>query len=86
MERKEFEPFGAPIVPTGGIRAQSAASRRLTLIGSGVFWILAVTIVVARAAFFEPGIFDGFKQAVAFFHGFTRRLFHGRKLPSFALQ
>ena len=71
MERKDFEPFGAPIGPTGEVRAQSAASRRLTLIGSGVFWILAITIVVARAVFFEPGIFDGFKQAVAFFHGFT---------------
>jgi hypothetical protein len=38
-------------------------------VGAGVFWTLAGTIVIARAIYFDPGIFDGFAHAVAFLQG-----------------
>lgn len=35
-------------------------------IGCGVFWLLAGAIVVARAAYFTPAIYNGFDRAIAF--------------------
>jgi hypothetical protein len=34
--------------------------------GTGLFWSLIVAIVVARAVFFEPGVFDSFSRVAAF--------------------
>ncbi len=60
MDRLEFEPFGERLVPERNTRPRSRASRCLLWAGTGLFWSLVATIVVARAAFFEPGVFDGF--------------------------
>src|SRR5437764_915591 len=66
MEHAKFEPFGEPIELDGKVRPETAASKWLMRIGAGVFWALALTIIVARGVYFEPGIFDGFGQTLAF--------------------
>jgi hypothetical protein len=68
MERTKFEPFGEQVDLADSAEVQGSASRWLMWVGSTVFWTLAGTIVVARAIYFDPGIFDGFARAVAFLH------------------
>ncbi len=60
---KHFEPFGETV---SWRDPQPQPSRALKLIGCGIFWLLAGTIVVARAAYFNPDIYHGFDRAVAF--------------------
>ena len=64
MERLRYEPFGERLAPEGDARPRSRASRYLLWAGTGLFWSLVGTIVLARAAYFEPGFFDGFNRAV----------------------
>jgi hypothetical protein len=33
--------------------------------GTGLFWSLVAAIVLARAAFFEPGVYDGFSHVAS---------------------
>jgi len=68
MERTKFEPFGEEVNLAESASVESRASGWLMRLGTGVFWALAGTIVVARAIYFDPGIFDGFARAVAFLH------------------
>jgi hypothetical protein len=68
MERIKFEPFGEEVNLADSAEVQSCASGWLMRVGTAVFWTLAGTIVVARAIYFDPGIFDGFARAVAFLH------------------
>jgi hypothetical protein len=37
--------------------------------GTGVFWSLVATIVLARAVYFEPGVFDEFSRVAALVKG-----------------
>jgi hypothetical protein len=69
MERTNFEPFGEEVDLAEPAEAPGAASAWVMRIGAGVFWTLAGTIVVARAIYFDPGIFDRFAHAVAFLQG-----------------
>jgi hypothetical protein len=64
MERLGFEPFGERLGSRADSGAPSHVSRSLLWGGTGLFWLLVVTIVLARAAFFEPGIFDSFTRVV----------------------
>src|SRR6185437_15446449 len=66
MEATKFEPFGEEVNLAESAEAPSRASGWLMRLGAGLFWALAGTIVVARAIYFDPGIFDGFARAVAF--------------------
>ena len=66
MERLRYEPFGERLAPEGEARPVSRASKYLLWAGTGVFWSLVATIVLARAAFFEPGVFDSFTRVAAF--------------------
>jgi hypothetical protein len=66
MGRTKFEPFGEEVDLAATAEAPNRASVLLMRIGSGIFWILAIGIIVARAIYFDPGIFDGFSRAVAF--------------------
>jgi hypothetical protein len=68
MEATKFEPFGEEVSLAESTEAPSHASGWLMRVGTGLFWALAGTIVVARAIYFDPGIFDGFARAVAFLH------------------
>lgn len=65
MERLGFEPFGERLVPEGDAGPRSRASKYLLWAGTGLFWSLVGTIVLARAAFFEPGVFDGLSRVAA---------------------
>jgi hypothetical protein len=64
MERLRYEPFGEHLAPEGG-GAASRASKYLLWAGTGLFWSLVVAIVIARAVFFEPGVFDEFSRVAA---------------------
>ena len=65
MERLEFEPFGERLVSEGAARRRSRASKYLLWAGTGLFWSLVAAIVLARAAIFEPGMFEGFGRLAA---------------------
>ncbi|XSC45389.1 hypothetical protein ACF1BQ_004455 [Bradyrhizobium sp. RDT10] len=66
MERLRYEPFGERLVPEGEAAGpRSRASKYLLWAGTGLFWSLVGAIVIARAVFFEPGVFDGFSRVAA---------------------
>ena len=65
MERLRYEPFGERLAPEGDARPRSRASRYLLWAGTGLFWSLVAGIVLARAAFFEPGVYDGFSRVAS---------------------
>ena len=65
MERVRYEPFGERLTPEGEARPASRASKYLLWTGAGLFWSLVGTIVLARAVFFEPGVFEGFSRVAA---------------------
>jgi hypothetical protein len=65
MERLRYEPFGERLAPEGEAALPSRASKYLLWAGTGLFWSLVVTIVIARAVFFEPGVFDEFSRVAA---------------------
>lgn len=65
MERLRYEPFGERLAPEGEAGPRSRASKYLLWSGTGLFWSLVVAIVVARAALFEPGVFDEFSRVAA---------------------
>ena len=64
MERLRYEPFGEHLAPEGDA-APSRASKFLLWAGTGLFWSLVGAIVIARAVFFEPGVFDEFTRVAA---------------------
>ena len=65
MERTGFEPFGEQLGSATDSQPKSRASRLLLRAGTTVFWSLIAGIVLARAAFFEPGIYDGFSRVAS---------------------
>jgi hypothetical protein len=62
MERTGFEPFGEELVSETDTQPRSRASKYLLRAGTGLFWSLVAAIVLARAAFFQPGIYDSFNH------------------------
>jgi hypothetical protein len=69
MDRLRYEPFGERLVAQEDAAPPSRASRYLLWAGTGLFWSLVGAIVLARAAFFEPGVFDGFSRFAAYAKG-----------------
>jgi hypothetical protein len=65
MERTGFEPFGEQLVSAADAQPKSRASKLLLRAGTTLFWSLVAGIVLARAAFFEPGIYDGFSRVAS---------------------
>jgi hypothetical protein len=65
MKRLEFEPFGEPLAEEASLRPVGRASRWLLWTGAAAFWSLVILIVVARAAYFEAGVFSGFDRVAA---------------------
>ena len=57
LREPKFKPFGEPLAIADV--APTLASG-LTRAGAGIFWALVITIVMARAIYFEPGVFNGF--------------------------
>ncbi|WJR75895.1 hypothetical protein [Bradyrhizobium sp. NP1] len=70
MAQAKFEPFGEQIDLTEKSLERTGASKWLVWVGSSAFWAFAVTIIVARAVYFQPGIFDEFVRVVSLFRGF----------------
>ena len=68
MDQTKFEPFGEVVQVSAETGSRARASRWLRRAGAALFWVLAVVIVAARGAYFEPGIFDGFGRAIAALH------------------
>ena len=66
MQASKFEPFGEPFNQREPSEQDSSASRWLLWAGSAVFWSLVTFIVVARAAYFDPGVFN-FEHFAALF-------------------
>ena len=62
MERFNFEPFGERLTQEDGVRQDGSASKWLLRIGSALFWSLVAAIVLARAVYFDPGVFAGFDR------------------------
>jgi hypothetical protein len=62
MEHLRYEPFGERLGPEGEAGPRSGASKYLLWAGTGLFWSLVGAIVIARAVFFEPGVFDDFSR------------------------
>lgn len=65
MDRLNFEPFGEPLIPAGNTRGRSRVSKYLLWTGTGIFWSLVAAIVLVRALFFEPGIYDSLSRVAA---------------------
>src|SRR3954469_22940969 len=65
MERTRFEPFGEQLVSATDTQPRSRGSKLLLRVGTGLFWSLVAGIVLARAAFFEPGVYDGFSRVAS---------------------
>jgi hypothetical protein len=66
MHSQDYEPFGEQVYFEESARSEGRASKWLMRLGAGIFWSLAGAIVVARAIYFVPGIFDGFDRVLAF--------------------
>jgi len=56
MEPSKFEPFGEQFDQRNG--QESPVSKWLLWAGSAVFWSMVAFIVAARAAYFDPGVFN----------------------------
>jgi hypothetical protein len=65
MDRLRYEPFGERLAPEGDAAQPSRAPRYMLWAGTGLFWSLVGAIVIARAVFFEPGVFDEFSRVAA---------------------
>jgi hypothetical protein len=74
MNSRDFEPFGERVSFEEGARNEGRASKWLMRLGAGIFWSLAGAIVIARAIYFVPGIFDSFDRAVAFLQNLPQSL------------
>jgi hypothetical protein len=73
MQERKFDAFGEPLAMADSL-APAPSSRWLMRAGTGLFWSLVTVIVLARAIYFEPGVFDGLDRAVAFAQGLLASL------------
>jgi hypothetical protein len=69
MERTGFEPFGEPLVSATDTQPRSRTQKALLRTGTGLFWSVVAAIVLARAIFFEPGVYDGFRHMASLARG-----------------
>ncbi len=68
MSQSAFDPFGEPVPAIDPSIASGRASKWLKTAGTSMFWVLVIGIVLARAVYFEPGVFS-FEHAVAWAQG-----------------
>ncbi|MGY3483847.1 hypothetical protein ACVW1C_001730 [Bradyrhizobium sp. USDA 4011] len=73
MSQSAFDPFGEPVPAVDSSAASEGVSKWLKTAGTSVFWVLVVGIVLARAVYFEPGVFS-FEHAVAWAQGLLAAL------------
>jgi hypothetical protein len=59
MERTKFEPFGERLADReASSRSSERVSRSMLWAGSAVFWTIVAVVVVARATYFDPAVFN----------------------------
>ena len=68
MSQSAYDPFGEPVPAVENSIAPTRASQWLKSAGTSLFWVLVVGIVLARAVYFEPGVFN-FDRVVAWAQG-----------------
>jgi hypothetical protein len=66
MIPSKFEPFGEQLAQQGPSRQDSPTSKWLLWARTSVFWAMVAFIVVVRAAYFEPGVFNFAHLAAVF--------------------
>ena len=64
MSKPLFDPFGEPVPAAEQTLASRRPAKWLKSAGTGLFWVLVVAIVLARAVYFEPGSLS-FERAIA---------------------
>ena len=65
MERTGLSLSASNLVSATDTQPRSRGSKLLLRVGTGLFWSLVAGIVLARAAFFEPGVYDGFSRVAS---------------------
>lgn len=70
MRPIQFDPFGEPVAQADDHERPSPASRIVLRSGVGVFWVLVVGIVVARAIYFDPDFAEKFGSVAALINHF----------------
>ncbi|MFB9269330.1 hypothetical protein ACFFWD_40535 [Bradyrhizobium erythrophlei] len=73
MSQSAYDPFGEPVPAVDNSIVNGRASQWLKTAGTSVFWVLVAAIVLARAVYFEPGVFS-FERAVAWAQGLLAAL------------
>lgn len=60
MRPLQFDPFGEPVAQGVEQATSSSASRIALRSGVGLFWMMVVAIVAARAVYFDPDLTEKF--------------------------
>ncbi|MFY9294797.1 MAG: hypothetical protein WAP03_29555 [Methylorubrum rhodinum] len=66
MSRVQYDSFGEPILAASD-REPITASRVALRSGIGLFWVMVVAIVAARAAYFDPALSEKFAGVASLF-------------------
>ncbi len=66
MSRVQYDSFGEPILPVSD-KEPTTASRVALRSGVGLFWVMVVAIVAARAAYFDPVLSEMVASVAALF-------------------
>lgn len=59
MRPVQYDSFGEPVAQAGG-EEHNAVSRAALRSGVGLFWMMVVAIVAARAVYFDPALAERF--------------------------
>ena len=66
MSPVQFDSFGEPILPASD-KEPTTVSRVALRSGVGLFWVMVVAIVAARAAYFDPALREKFASVASLF-------------------
>lgn len=66
MSPVQFDSFGEPILPASD-KEPTTVSRVALRSGVGLFWVMVVAIVAARAAYFDPALSEKFASVASLF-------------------
>ena len=65
MRSIQFDPFGEPVAQADQDERPGIASRIALRSGVGLFWVLVIGIVAARAVYFDPDFAEKFGSVAA---------------------
>lgn len=67
MSPVQFDSFGEPILPASD-KEPTTVSRVALRSGVGLFWVMVVAIVAARAAYFDPALSEKVASVASLFN------------------